>query len=259
MAFHGLGRVKRNRILATADRSGRGGAELVTLLLQETKGVVGPGVDPMPAVQELYIELMKRRGLDDRAARNSWAAASGKSFEDAVRNALNTKLVGKGIRAESVAGLPRYPKHLKSFLMLPARRRCVQASFEALPDNDIMLLTRSRPAAALGEERVMLFGILSCKTSLRERAMQSCFWALATRDTGVRTGFVTQDRNLELRTCRRPSKIRMLLEAYFDRVFSQNPGTDQCGQVRPYEEIFADIERWRRDVAPEFVDDPWTP
>jgi len=115
MAFHGLGRVKRNRILATADRSGRVGAELVTLLLQETKGVVGPGVDPMPAVQELYIELMKRRGLDDRAARNSWAAASGKSFEGTVRNALNTNLVAKGIRAESVAGLPRYPKHLKSF------------------------------------------------------------------------------------------------------------------------------------------------
>jgi hypothetical protein len=141
--------------------------------------------------------------------------------------------------------------------MLPARRRCVQESFQAWPDNDIMLLTRSGATSPDGEERIVVFAILSCKTSFHARETESCFWALATRDTGVRMGLVTQDRSGELGSCARPTKARMLLEAYFDRVFSTNPRTRPCAQIRPFEELFAEARRWRQDVAPELIPDAW--
>jgi hypothetical protein len=71
-------------------------------------------------------------------------------------------------------------------------------------------------------------------------------------------GLVTQDRSLELGTCIKPTKARMLLEAYFDRVFSTNPATSNCAQIRPFDEILGEVRRWRHDVAPDMITDDWS-
>ena len=120
-----------------------------------------------------------------------------------------------------------------------------------------MLLTRSVAPEPGGAPLTVAFSVLSCKTSFHSRETESCFWAVVTRDTGLRMGMVTQDRKRELGTCAHPTKARMLLEAYFDRVFSTNPLTNNCAQIRPFDEIFDEARRWRRDVAPGYVGDAW--
>ena len=214
--------------------------------------------DPLPDVETLYKRVCQQQtAWTENVIGQSWAAASGSSFQGFVRGRLQDALNASGIRAVSAAQLAAYGPAIRSFLTLPARRRCVQASFEAWPDNDIMLLTRSEGTSAPPATAVKVFGILSCKTSFHARETESCFWALATRDTGVRMGLVTQDRSRELGSCQHPTKARMLLEAYFDRVFVTNPHTSACAQIRPFDEIYQEVRRWRLDVVPDAIDTPW--
>ncbi len=228
---------------------------LISMTIEEVRGLLAESDDIWTEAQLIYQSVLSTETawLPD-AVRNSWVSASGSYFQSDVRDTINNELSAEGIKAVYLAGLREHPE-LRSFLMLPARRRCVQKAFDAWPDNDIMLLTKgSSPATGL---RIAVFGILSCKTSFRERATEACFWALAGRDTGIRFGLVTLDRDIELRTCENPTKPRKLLEAYFDRVFTGNPRTSLCGQIRPLSEIADEIRRWRGDVVPDFISEPW--
>lgn len=228
---------------------------LISTIVNELTGLLDQTDDLWTESQLLYQRIHSNEtGLPPNSTRNSWASAIGRYFQDYVRDYLNEQLLNEGIRAVYLEGLQDYPG-LRTFLTLPARRRCVQKAFEAWPDNDIMLLTRAESVET--GPRVAVFGVLSCKASFRERVAQACFWALVGRDTGVRFGLATLDRASELATCEKPNKIRMLLEAYFDRVFSDNPRSSFCGQIRPFSEIVDETRRWRKDVVPDFISKPW--
>ena len=228
---------------------------LISTIVDELSTLLDESDDRWTEVQALYQSIYSvESGVSPDSTRNSWVSNSGRYFQDYVRDYLNNALSSQGIRAVYLEGLKTYPE-LRTFLTLPARRRCVQKAFDAWPDNDIMLLTRAKSVET--GPRVAVFGVLSCKASFRERVAQACFWALVGRDTGVRLGLATLDRASELATCERPNKIRMLLEAYFDRVFSDNPRTSFCGQIRPFSEIVDETRRWQRDVVPDFISEPW--
>src|SRR6266571_83418 len=152
--------------------SPRVGARLISLLLERVQ-LAAPGSDPLPLVAALYTDaLVSKFGWTPESARQSWVAVSGNSFQGTVRYALNNALQIEGIRAVGVSELQQYGNHLRGFLTLQARRRCVQASFDAWPDNDIMLLTRV-PGAASNSPRTVAFAILSCKTSFHARETES--------------------------------------------------------------------------------------
>ena len=90
----------------------------------------------------------------------------------------------------------------------------------------------------------------------RERVFESAFWTLATRDTGLRSGFVTADLDDELAECGGNGKNRQIIETYFDRAYSTNPATRFCPQVRPFSDAPADLLRWQRDVVAQPLTEP---
>jgi hypothetical protein len=202
-------------------------------------------------VQHIYEEIAREDlGMDANAARNSWAAVSGNRFQGIVKNFINTQLAALGIIAVTASELRQIAPHIIQFLTLPAKRRCTQSNIDVWPDNDLIILTRAR------NYNWRVFALLSCKTSFHARETESCFWALALRDTGLRLGMVTEDLHLELGTCKNPNKNRRLLEAYFDRVYSANPDTSMCSQIQPLELLYEDLLRWRKDLVSDALEQP---
>lgn len=228
------------------------------LRIQEiVRGILPRGADPIADTQHLYISFQVNvHGMSDRSARNSWVAASGVAFQRFVKEYINDALRQRGILALEAPEFTQIATtDLVQFLTLPARRRCVQAGIELWPDSDVILVTRNQA----GVYRV--FGIISCKTSFHARETESCFWALATRDLGIRYALVTADLDDELGTCSNPSKPRRLLEAYFDKAYSTNPNTSFCSQVRPHQDsqsmiLCDDVVRWRQELVPDTIDMP---
>ncbi|MBI2862082.1 MAG: hypothetical protein HYX89_04610 [Chloroflexi bacterium] len=208
---------------------------------------------PLADTQAVYMALCQdMAGLDVQQARNSWVSASGGSLQRFVVNHINDRLASKGILASTEQSLHRLPvpdfERVTEFLSLPARRRCQQSPLGLWPDTDVIVLTMN----SQGPWQVI--AIISCKTSLRERWQESTFWALATRDLGIKYAFVTEDPELELGTCERPRRARRALEAYMDRTYSMNPRTSMCSQILPLfvdgaSALCNDLERWREDIV----------
>jgi hypothetical protein len=198
-------------------------------------------------------------GADANQARQSWVAASGNNFESFMRNFINQSLNGEGILAVKGDRLKTSPKaeNIVAFLTLKANRRCTQTTTGVWPDSDIVVLTKDRTGT------LKAFALLNCKTSDHSRNDAVLFWALALRDTNIKYCLLTQD--LDGRFDRgdddpRVSALRRKAEAFLDRVYSTNPATTECSQVKRLdfktlngaEPLLSDLRRWRQDVVPDF-------
>lgn len=211
----------------------------------------------MKAAQQLYEKLCQTiRKMDKVKAHNSWRTASGNNFEDLMRNFLNDNLNEKGIIAMKGDILKKSKskeaQEIVKFLTLPARRRCVQRNTGVWPDSDIVLLTREK------DGRVRVFGLINCKTSDHSRNTAVCFWALALRDLGIKYVLATQDLdNRFVKGCNEGSNLRRLCEAYLDRVYSTNPATAECAQVKKLDfrkkngakALLQDVLEWRDSLV----------
>lgn len=199
-----------------------------------------PGADFLVDADYIFRELASPdAGQTATQARQAWASASGYLFQLIVKKKINDAGLPNGIRALDASEIDA---PVREFLTLLARRRCTQARLDVWPDNDLIVVG----TAASGHTRA--FCIVSCKTSLRERAIESCFWAVATRDIGIRAAFATGDLDGELGTCLKPTKSRQLLESYFDRVYSTSPATQLCTQVVGADHLPEDLDRWGIDL-----------
>ena len=212
----------------------------------------------IPLAQHFYTRLFVelKRGNENNA-RQSWVVASGNNFEGLVRNFINGSLNSNGILAvkgDKLLGNPRAEDIVK-FLTLQANRRCTQTTTGVWPDSDIVVLTKEKPG------RLKVFALLSCKTSDHSRNDAVLFWALALRNTGIKYCLVTQD--LDDRYVRgdndpRISNIRRKSEAYLDRVYTTNPLTVECTQIRKLDfaqstnenPILSDLIKWQQDIVP---------
>jgi hypothetical protein len=225
--------------------------------------VQGLGVsqtDVMSIVQDIYItHYQKVKGADANKARQSWVAASGNNFEEFMRRFINHSLNAEGILAVKGDHLKQVPaaRSVVQFLTLKANRRCTQTTTGVWPDSDIVVLTRDRAGA------LKAFALLNCKTSDHSRNDAVLFWALALRDNNIKYCLLTQD--LDGRFTRgdrdqRVSNLRKKAEAFLDRVYSTNPTTEECSQVRRLdfstergaESLLDDLRRWREDVVPGY-------
>ena len=202
---------------------------------------------------QVYSTFLEHAGRAPAAAKHSadqsWRSASGNFYQRYVQTRINDETSNHGLLALTETELHALPQ-LIEFLKLPAKRRCLQSAISVWPDNDIVLVTQTK------RHEWRAVGIISCKTSLRERVFESAFWTLATRDTGLRSGFVTADLDDELADCGGSGKNRQIIETYFDRAYSTNPATRFCPQVRPFSEIAADLLRWQKDVVAEPLMEP---
>lgn len=226
-------------------------AERVTPLLPDGSDALADG---HLIYTRIYAEFLEKGGKDPPAAKNSanqsWRSASGNFYQRYVQNRINEEASPHGLLALTETELHAALPNLIEFLKLPAKRRCIQSSINVWPDNDIVLVTKTT------NHEWRAVGIISCKTSLRERVFESAFWTLATRDTGLRSGFVTADLDDELAECGGNGKNRQIIETYFDRAYSTNPATRFCPQVRPFSDAPADLLRWQRDVVAQPLTEP---
>lgn len=221
---------------------------LVGLKATDSIRAIGEALKPhLPAeadflvdAQYVFRELASPdAGRTANQARQAWASASGYLFQVIVKEKINGAGLPNNIRALDASEIE---PPIREFLTLLARRRCTQARLDVWPDNDLIVVG----TASSGHPKALC--IVSCKTSLRERAIESCFWAVATRDLGIRAAFATADLDGELGTCLKPTKSRQLLESYFDRVYSTSPSTQLCTQVVGAEHLADDLGRWGLDL-----------
>jgi hypothetical protein len=244
--------------LLRAKGKGLDGAEsLLRAIAERLTPLLPDGADALAdghiVYTRVYAGFLERLGRASAAAKNSadqsWRSASGNFYQRYVQSRINEETSKQGLLALTETELRALPQ-LIEFLKLPAKRRCLQSSISVWPDNDIILvtLTTSHDWRAVG--------IISCKTSLRERVFESAFWTLATRDTGIKSGFVTADLDDELAECGGNGKNRQIIETYFDRAYSTNPLTRFCPQVRPFHEATADLLRWQKDVVAQPLTEP---
>ncbi len=220
-----------------------------------------PEKEVMKVVQDIYIAHYQAvNGVDANKARQSWVAASGNNFEDFMRHFINDNLNAEGILAVKGDRLRQKPQATKivEFLTLKANRRCTQTTTGVWPDSDIVVLTKEKTGA------LKAFALLNCKTSDHSRNDAVLFWALALRDNNIKYCLLTQD--LDKRFAKgdsdpQVSNLRKKAEAFLDRVYSTNPTTTECSQVKRLDfrtpggadSLLMDLRHWRQDVVPNFV------
>lgn len=229
-------------------------------ILTLVQGLRVPEKEVMRAVQEIYIAHYQAvKGVDANKARQSWVTASGNSFETYMRNLINHALNAEGILAMKGDRLRQKPsaENIVGFLTLKANRRCTQTTTGVWPDSDIVVLTRETSGT------VKAFALLNCKTSDHSRNDAVLFWALALRDNNIKYCLLTQDLDNKFsRGDDDPliSGLRRKSEAFLDRVYSTNPATVECSQVRRLDfrapggadSLLEDLRRWRKDVVPGY-------
>ena len=230
--------------------------KIITLV----QGLRVPPKEVMKTVQDVYItHYLAVKGVDANKARQSWVAASGNNFEEFMRSFINSALNAEGILAIKGDRLRHKPSvaNIVSFLTLKANRRCTQTNTGVWPDSDIVVLARET------EGTLKAFALLNCKTSDHSRNDAVLFWALALRDNNIKYCLLTQDLdNKFTRGDDDPlaSGLRKKAEAFLDRVYSTNPATTECSQVRKLDfraprgadSLLNDLRRWRQDVVPSF-------
>lgn len=217
----------------------------------------------MRAVQSIYIRLCQEiKKADSLQAKQSWVVASGNNFESFVRNFINDSLNSEGILAIKGDHLHKSKKarDIVEFLTLKANRRCTQTTTGVWPDSDIVVLTKDK------NNNLKTFALLNCKTSDHSRNDAVLFWAIELRPKNIKYCLVTQDldnRFVKGDFNQRISNIRKKSEAYLDRVFTTNPLTEECSQIRRLdftksdgaESFLNDLRNWRKEVVPNYIDD----
>lgn len=191
--------------------------------------------DFLQIVQETYIKLLTDKGVEPIKARQSWVVASGGDFEGYIRNHINQVLNSDGIVAIKGDRLKQLGKNSKKiqelikFLTLPAKRRCTQTSVDVWPDNDILVLLKTK------DKTWRVLASISAKTSSHSRNTSVLFWSLAVSSLGIKYFLATQDRDSQfVKKCTSDNvnQERKLFEAYCDRVFTSNPNASYCSQVK---------------------------
>lgn len=237
---------------------GRKPIEDVGKILSVVQSANIPEKEVMLTTQQIYIKLyQEKKGGDLNQARQSWVVASGNNFEIFVRNLINTSLNNEGIIAVKGDQLKNYTKtkEIVKFLTLKASRRCTQTNTGIWPDSDIVLITQDNSG------KLKAFALLNCKTSDHSRNDAVLFWALALRDNNIKYCLVTQDLdNRFVKGDEGAGSLRRKCEAYLDRVYTTNPFTEECSQVRKLDftkkngidSLLDDLRVWRKDVIPGF-------
>lgn len=185
-------------------------------------------------LQEVYIRLQESKGRDRNIARQSWVTASGGDFEGFVRNHINEELNKKGIVAikgdnlKKIASKNSQVAGVVKFLMLPNKRRCTQTELKIWADSDVVVVYKD------SKNQWKVLAVISCKTSDHARNTSVLFWAQAFVHLGIKYFLATQDldNQFDQECIQATKKSRRLFEAYCDRVFSTNPSTKYCSQIK---------------------------
>jgi len=216
----------------------------IEALLEQIVGGEVPAGEAWPRIQGLKEEYVKERG------QQSWNSFVGHRFESMI----------VAILAGYFKRLPSSPGFSWEVLTegqvqrdeVISRKICVKfGDYLVMPDIDSAIVLRD--AAHPWESRIA--AIVSCKTSLRERIAQSCYWKLkfgacetlkrisvflATTDNDG--DFLLQEKGKRYGGM---SRDRVIAEYELDGVYIMNEAfgaLHESAKVKSFERIFQDIE-----------------
>jgi type II restriction enzyme len=188
----------------------------------------------------------------------SWHSFIGKKFEKIIFNAIKgyvetlkreyqgryPELVGLSVLSDS--DITSKNKYRPIFKKLAVK----YGDHYVLPDTDIVIANYS-------PENPKVLAVVSCKTSLRERIAQSCYWKLkllSSRETEhvkIYLVIMDNDRDFDLNYKRRrhydgKSRNRLIAEYELDGVYIVREDFKEeweSEKVKRYDKLFPDIER----------------
>jgi hypothetical protein len=197
------------------------------------------GKPPKQAWEQLKSEYTEQFSSGD--AEQSWKSASGKAFEDIVRQEFTSQC--QGLQDLRVARWHDIPDSLKEPL---SERLWVRGEIQAVTAESNVDFVAYETDASNNPRRII--AVYSCKVSLRERFQQDLFWAERLRGRGIRFCFITLDNDGVLTKAaargKLTSKQASMSVAMYDRIYLF---CDES-EIKHYTRIFRTVNRLGEDL-----------
>lgn len=188
----------------------------------------------------------------------SWHSFIGNKFEEVIYSIIKGYLFRKKSEDSMFIGLDALTeKEVKSNDILMRKLAVRYGEFFLLPDADIIIVDYN----FIDMWKSEVLAILSCKTSLRERIAQACYWKLKLLSSditkNVRVFLVTTDNDNDFSIMDKKEgykgkhRNRIIAEYELDGIYilrEDFPEEWESDKVKRYEEIFEDIIKIFREI-----------
>jgi hypothetical protein len=193
---------------------------------------------------EYTAQFRKRKRKQSGDAEQSWKSASGKAFEDIVRQEFTSQC--QGLKDLQVARWHEIPASLKEPL---SERLWVRGEIQAVTaESNVDFVAYETDASNIPRR---IIAVYSCKVSLRERFQQDLFWAERLRGRGIRFCFITLDNDGVLTKAaargKLTSKQASMSVAMYDRIYlfcNESEIQHYTRIFRTVDHLGEDLKRW---------------
>jgi type II restriction enzyme len=226
------------------------------IIQQIEGGQIDPikGWDEIKSLKEEYVLNLNEHHPNLRSAEQSWHSFIGNKFERIVRSTIRAYINKTKAEDESLKGLSALTtseiKKKKNEIIF--RKLSIRyGEYLLLPDTDLSIVdfNSEHPWDST------ILAIISCKTSLRERIAQACYWKLklissdVTKNIKVFLATVDNDKDfiIDLTKMDRfdgKSRNRIIAEYELDGVYILRENFKdewESNKIKRYERIFHDL------------------
>jgi len=226
------------------------------IILKIEKGEVAPekAWNEIRKLKEDYVQRL--RNFDPRVqnAEQSWHVFIGNKFEKVVYSILKGYVTRLKAKDQNLKGLDVLTEsEVKSKEVVMRKLAVKYGEYLLLPDADMVFVNYVSEEPWDSE----VLAIISCKTSLRERIAQACYWKLKllssdiTKNIRVFLATADNDKDFPISSHRRESfngrsRDRIIAEHELDGVYILREDFREeweSAKVKRYERIFDDLNR----------------
>lgn len=210
--------------------------------------------------EKAWFEIVKMKDEYVRQySEQSWHSYIGNKFEKVIYSIIKGYISRKKLVDPIFGGLNVFTEKEVRLNDILTRKLAVNyGEFLLLPDTDIVIVDYN----FVDVWRSEVLAILSCKTSLRERIAQACYWKLKLLSSdvtkNVRVFLVTTDNDNdfsiiknERERYRGKHRNRIIAEYELDGIYilrEDFPEEWESEKVKRYEKIFEDITKILREI-----------
>lgn len=228
--------------------------QIINDLIQRiVKGDVAPDKawDEIRKFKDEYVEALRKR-YPDKDSEQSWHAFIGNKFQTLVYSILKGYLTRLKLQDEAFRDFDVLTEsEIKKNEVIYRKLAVKYGEYLLLPDSDMAIVKNVCEDPWKSE----VIGIISCKTSLRERIAQACYWKLKllssniTKNIQVFLATTDNDEDFMIREGRRESfdgrsRNRIIAEYELDGVYILREDFVEeweSTKVKRYERIFEDL------------------
>lgn len=210
--------------------------------------------------EKAWFEIVKMKDEYVRQySEQSWHSYIGNKFEKVIYSIIKGYISRKKLVDPIFGGLNVFTEKEVRLNDILTRKLAVNyGEFLLLPDTDIVIVDYN----FVDVWRSEVLAILSCKTSLRERIAQACYWKLKLLSSdvtkNVRVFLVTTDNDNdfsiiknERERYRGKHRNRIIAEYELDGIYilrEDFPEEWESEKIKRYEKIFEDITKILREI-----------